>query len=177
MAAIDIDTAVAGPLSPELARRMNAYWRGEDQQSHTVLARVGDEELGQFRQGCGWEPLLAEGDDPAEMHQLMDGTLDKAIEDIRRIQGDARATGDTTRRRWPMIVLKSPKGWTGPKASTATTRRRPEVTAPARPPAGGGKILVKAGAPPGRQDARSCRAGEARAAMTGTPSRPGSGRT
>ena len=81
----------------------------------TVLARIGDEELGQFLRGCGWEPRFVEGDEPQEMHQLMAGVLEGAIEDIRRFQGDARSSGDTTRRRWPMIVLKSPKGWTGPK--------------------------------------------------------------
>ena len=81
----------------------------------TVLARIGDEELGQFLRGCGWEPLFVEGDDPERMHQLMAGALEEALEGIAKIQGDARATGDMTRRRWPMIVLKSPKGWTGPK--------------------------------------------------------------
>ena len=81
----------------------------------TILARIGDEELGQFLRGCGWEPLFVEGDDPEEMHQLMAGTLEEALGSIAKIQRDARATGDTTRRRWPMIVLKSPKGWTGPK--------------------------------------------------------------
>ena len=81
----------------------------------TVLARIGDDELGQFLRGCGWEPLFVEGDDPEEMHQLMAAALEEAIEGIQTIQGDARAVGDTARRRWPMIVLKSPKGWTGPK--------------------------------------------------------------
>jgi xylulose-5-phosphate/fructose-6-phosphate phosphoketolase len=81
----------------------------------TVLARIEEEELGQFLRGCGWEPRFVEGDDPDEMHQLMAGTLDEAIGSIRHIQDAARATGDATRPRWPMIVLKSPKGWTGPK--------------------------------------------------------------
>ncbi len=81
----------------------------------TVLARIEEEELGQFLRGCGWEPHFVTGDDPDEMHQLMASALDDAIEGIRRIQGDARGTGDATRPRWPMIVLKSPKGWTGPK--------------------------------------------------------------
>jgi xylulose-5-phosphate/fructose-6-phosphate phosphoketolase len=87
----------------------------------TVLARIEEEELGQFLRGCGWEPHFVTGDDPDEMHQLMAGALDDAIEDIHRIQDHARGTGDTTpstpqaRPRWPMIVLKSPKGWTGPK--------------------------------------------------------------
>jgi xylulose-5-phosphate/fructose-6-phosphate phosphoketolase len=81
----------------------------------TVLARIGDEELGQFLRGCGWEPLFVAGDDPDEMHQLMAATLEEALGGIAKIQGDARATSATTRRRWPMIVLRSPKGWTGPK--------------------------------------------------------------
>jgi xylulose-5-phosphate/fructose-6-phosphate phosphoketolase len=81
----------------------------------TVLARIGDAELRQFLQGCGWDPRFVTGHEPEEMHQLMAGALEQAIEDIQRIQRDARATGDATRPRWPMIVLKSPKGWTGPK--------------------------------------------------------------
>ena len=81
----------------------------------TVLARIEPEELEQFFRGCGWTPYFVEGDDPEKMHQLMASTLEKAIEDIRQIQGNARSKNDTTRRRWPMIVLKSPKGWTGPK--------------------------------------------------------------
>ena len=81
----------------------------------TVLARIEHEELEQFLRGCGWTPYFVEGDDPETMHQLMAATLDKAIEDIRQIQKNARDKNDTTRARWPMIVLKSPKGWTGPK--------------------------------------------------------------
>src|SRR5487761_2155002 len=83
--------------------------------SPTVLARIEHEELEQFLRGCGWTPYFVEGDDPEKMHQLMATTLDKAIEDIRHIQSNARTKNDTTRPRWPMIVLKSPKGWTGPK--------------------------------------------------------------
>jgi xylulose-5-phosphate/fructose-6-phosphate phosphoketolase len=81
----------------------------------TVLARLEPEELEQFLRGCGWEPLFVEGEEPEVMHQLMAGTLEEAIEGVRQIQGDARGNGDATRRRWPMIVLRSPKGWTGPK--------------------------------------------------------------
>jgi xylulose-5-phosphate/fructose-6-phosphate phosphoketolase len=81
----------------------------------TVSARVDHEELAQFLQGCGWTPHFVDGDDPQAMHQLMATVLDKVIEDIRHIQHHARNNNDTARPRWPMIVLKSPKGWTGPK--------------------------------------------------------------
>ncbi len=81
----------------------------------TVLARIEHEELEQFLRGCGWTPYFVEGHDPALMHEAMAATLDRAIEDIRRIQSNARHNNDTTRPRWPMIVLRSPKGWTGPK--------------------------------------------------------------
>ena len=81
----------------------------------TILARIEHEELEQFLRGCGWTPHFVEGDEPEEMHQLMAGCLDKVITDIRKIQSNARNNSDTSRPRWPMIVLKSPKGWTGPK--------------------------------------------------------------
>ena len=81
----------------------------------TVLARITHEELEQFLQGCGWKPYFVEGDQPEKMHELMASALDEAVEEIRQIQSRARSTGDTTRPRWPMIVLNSPKGWTGPK--------------------------------------------------------------
>src|SRR5271165_3267418 len=81
----------------------------------TVLARIEHEELEQFLRGCGWTPYFVEGDEPEKMHELMAVTLEAAIGDIRRIQTNARNNNDTTRPRWPMIVLKSPKGWTGPK--------------------------------------------------------------
>jgi xylulose-5-phosphate/fructose-6-phosphate phosphoketolase len=81
----------------------------------TVFARIEHEELEKFLEGCGWTAHFVEGHEPEAMHQLMAGTLEKAIEDIRQIQGNARNNNDTVRPRWPMIVLKSPKGWTGPK--------------------------------------------------------------
>ena len=81
----------------------------------TVLSRIEPEELDQFLRGCGWSPYFVEGDDPAAMHELMATTLDKAIEDIRQIQSKARNEHGAGRPRWPMIVLRSPKGWTGPK--------------------------------------------------------------
>jgi xylulose-5-phosphate/fructose-6-phosphate phosphoketolase len=81
----------------------------------TVLARIEHEELDQFIRGCGWIPYFVEGYDPAEMHQLMAGSLEAAIESIRDIQSEARNGSARARPRWPMIVLRSPKGWTGPK--------------------------------------------------------------
>jgi xylulose-5-phosphate/fructose-6-phosphate phosphoketolase len=81
----------------------------------TVLARIEPDELEQFFRGCGWNPHFVEGDDPETMHQLMAATMDAVIAEIQEIRQRARTGGDLTRPRWPMIVLKSPKGWTGPK--------------------------------------------------------------
>ena len=80
-----------------------------------VLARISRNELEQLMRGYGWEPMFVEGDDPAKMHPLMAETLDKAIQQIGAIQSAARNGGETGRPHWPMIVLKTPKGWTGPK--------------------------------------------------------------
>ncbi len=81
----------------------------------TIFARIEHEELEQFIRGCGWTPYFVEGYEPEAMHQLMANILEKAIEEIRQIQSNARNNNDTARPRWPMIVLASPKGWTGPK--------------------------------------------------------------
>ena len=81
----------------------------------TLLARIEHDELEQFFSGCGWTPLFVEGDDPATMHQLMARAMDEALEMIHQAQRDARERKSATRPRWPMIVLRSPKGWTGPK--------------------------------------------------------------
>jgi len=81
----------------------------------TVLARIEPEELDQFLRGNGWTPYYVEGHEPALMHEAMAATLDQSVEEIKRIQHEARVNGNTMRPRWPMIVLKSPKGWTGPK--------------------------------------------------------------
>ena len=81
----------------------------------TVLARLEHEELEQFLRGCGWTPYFVEGHEPGLMHEAMAKTLDRVVEDIRNIQSNARSHSDTTRPRWPMIVLQSPKGWTGPE--------------------------------------------------------------
>ena len=69
----------------------------------------------QLLRGYGWTPYFVEGHEPALMHEAMAATLDGVVEEIRRIQHEARVNGNTMRPRWPMIVLKSPKGWTGPK--------------------------------------------------------------
>lgn len=81
----------------------------------TVFARIPKEELEQFLCGCGWEPHFVEGDEPEAMHPLMYSTLDRAVAQIRAIQRDAREHGKSLRPRWPMIVLRTPKGWTGPE--------------------------------------------------------------
>src|SRR5271163_3332455 len=91
----------------------------------TVLARMDDQELTNFFTGHGWKPYFVEGHEPEAMHQLMAGTLDTIVKEIRSIQDVARKT-DVARRKdanvgtsampaWPMIVMRSPKGWTGPK--------------------------------------------------------------
>ncbi len=81
----------------------------------TVLARITREELEQLLRGYGWTPLFVEGHEPALMHQAMAAALDQAVEQIQDIHQAARGNGQFARPRWPMIVLKSPKGWTGPK--------------------------------------------------------------
>ena len=81
----------------------------------TVLARITHEELDQLLRGYGWTPIFVEGHDPCLMHEAMATALDAAIEQIHDHQAAARRGGVTTRPRWPMIVLASPKGWTGPK--------------------------------------------------------------
>ncbi|HTQ54530.1 MAG TPA: phosphoketolase family protein [Bryobacteraceae bacterium] len=81
----------------------------------TVLARIPEAELKELFHGYGHEPFFVEGDDPDAMHQLMAATMDEVLSRIRAIQQDARANGFHERPRWPMIVLRTPKGWTGPK--------------------------------------------------------------
>jgi xylulose-5-phosphate/fructose-6-phosphate phosphoketolase len=81
----------------------------------TVLARIPRDELEALFRGYGYAPHFVEGDDPAKMHQLMAATLEIVLADIKKIQQNARAKGFKERPRWPMIILRSPKGWTGPK--------------------------------------------------------------
>ncbi len=81
----------------------------------TVLARLSDEELASLMVGYGHRPYFVAGDDPETMHQLMAGTLDAVLAEIQTIQREAREGGFFERPQWPMIVLRTPKGWTGPK--------------------------------------------------------------
>ena len=83
--------------------------------SPTVLSRVSHDELDALFRGYGYAPHFVEGSEPTEMHEAMAATLDRVLADIRSIQADARTFGFTRRPLWPMIVLRSPKGWTGPK--------------------------------------------------------------
>lgn len=80
----------------------------------TVLARISKEELEKLLEGYGYKPYFVEGSDPEKVHQLMAGALDTIIADIKAIQQHARAQGFNKRPEWPMLVLKTPKGWTGP---------------------------------------------------------------
>jgi xylulose-5-phosphate/fructose-6-phosphate phosphoketolase len=81
----------------------------------TVLARIPDDELEDLFCGYGYTPYLVAGDQPEAVHQCLAGTLDAVIAEIKNIQQTARTTGVTQRPRWPMIILRTPKGWTGPK--------------------------------------------------------------
>src|SRR5205823_4953969 len=81
----------------------------------TVLARISHQELEQLLRGYGYAPYFVEGHEPLAMHHLMAQTLDRVLDDIETIQSNARDGSPAERPRWPMIVLRSPKGWTGPK--------------------------------------------------------------
>jgi xylulose-5-phosphate/fructose-6-phosphate phosphoketolase len=81
----------------------------------TLLSRISHEELEDLFKGYGWMPFFVEGDDPMTMHQAMAATMEQCVLEIRRIQAQARSGGTVTRARWPMIVLRTPKGWTGPR--------------------------------------------------------------
>ena len=81
----------------------------------TILSRISKDELTSLMHGYGWKPYFVEGDDPEKMFPLMAETMDKVIEEIRAIQKNARENHDDTRPFWPMIILRTPKGWTAPK--------------------------------------------------------------
>ncbi len=104
-----LDAATDGAVLPIL--HLNGYKIANP----TILARISREELDQLLRGYGWTPYFVEGFEPELMHEAMAATLDTVIEDIKQIQRDARSHGTSARPRWPMIVLNSPKGWTGPK--------------------------------------------------------------
>ena len=104
-----LDAATDGAVLPIL--HLNGYKIANP----TVLARISHEELEQLFRGYGWTPIFVEGDDPTLMHEAMATALDMAIVQIKADQQAARVQGSKVRPRWPMIVLKSPKGWTGPK--------------------------------------------------------------
>jgi xylulose-5-phosphate/fructose-6-phosphate phosphoketolase len=81
----------------------------------TVLARIPEAELVSFLEGCGWRPMIVDGDDPEPVHQAFAAALDEALDQIAEIHRAAREDGNEARPQWPMIVLRTPKGWTGPK--------------------------------------------------------------
>jgi xylulose-5-phosphate/fructose-6-phosphate phosphoketolase len=83
--------------------------------SPTVLARISGQELESLFRGYGYRPYLVEGSEPDAAHQAMAAAMDAVLAEIRAIQTNARTTGEATRPRWPMIILRTPKGWTGPK--------------------------------------------------------------
>ena len=91
----------------------------------TILARIPRDQLEALLTGYGHKPYFVEGEDPSTMHQQMASTMEQCILEIRSIQQHARSTGIPTPSRWPMVVLRSPKGWTGPKVATATKWRAP----------------------------------------------------
>ncbi|MGB9455438.1 MAG: phosphoketolase family protein [Bryobacteraceae bacterium] len=81
----------------------------------TLLARISHQEVEQLFRGYGWTPYFVEGSDPDSMHQAMAATVEHAIDDIRRVRQEARSTGVAARPRWPMIVMRTPKGWGAPR--------------------------------------------------------------
>ncbi|OGN86687.1 MAG: phosphoketolase [Chloroflexi bacterium GWC2_73_18] len=103
-----LDPATDGAVLPIL--HLNGYKIA----SPTVLARISPEELACLMEGYGYRPYFVEGDDPPSMHRRMAAVLDDVLDAIAAIQRGARLEGDRSRPRWPMIILRSPKGWTGP---------------------------------------------------------------
>jgi xylulose-5-phosphate/fructose-6-phosphate phosphoketolase len=104
-----LDPATDGAVLPIL--HLNGYKIANP----CLLARISHEELDQLFRGYGYTPIFVEGSEPKKMHQLMAAALDRAIREIRRIQNSARSNGSSERPRWPMIIFRSPKGWTCPK--------------------------------------------------------------
>src|SRR5579884_690375 len=104
-----LDPARDGAVLPVL--HLNGYKIANP----TVLARIEPDELRSLLEGYGYAPRFVEGSDPEQLHQLMAATLDEVLDEISQIQRHARENGAPERPRWPMIVLRTPKGWTGPK--------------------------------------------------------------
>ncbi len=104
-----LDPATDGAVLPIL--HLNGYKIANP----TVLARIGRDELESLMRGYGYRPYVVEGDDPMAMHRLMADTLDEVFDQIHRIQDEARIGGSRERPRWPVVILRTPKGWTGPK--------------------------------------------------------------
>ncbi|HEX8101689.1 MAG TPA: phosphoketolase family protein [Solirubrobacteraceae bacterium] len=104
-----LDAARDGAVLPIL--HLNGYKIANP----TILARIPEAELVALLEGYGYAPRIVAGDEPAAMHELMAATLDEVCDEIAEIQRAAREDGNAERPRWPMIVLRSPKGWTGPK--------------------------------------------------------------
>jgi xylulose-5-phosphate/fructose-6-phosphate phosphoketolase len=104
-----LDPATDGAVLPIL--HLNGYKIANP----TILARISEDELTSLFRGYGYEPYWVEGNDPPQMHQLMAATLDRICDEIAAIQGATRQGKNGARPAWPMIILKTPKGWTGPK--------------------------------------------------------------
>ncbi len=117
-----LDAATDGAVLPIL--HLNGYKISNP----SLLARISHEELEQLFRGYGWTPYFVEGHEPELMHQAMAAALDTAIQQIRSFQAEARINRAAPRPRWPMIVLNSPKGWTGPKRVDGAERRDFPVT-------------------------------------------------
>ena len=113
-----LDPATDGAVLPIL--HLNGYKIANP----TVLARITHEELEQLLRGYGWTPIFVEGHEPELMHEAMAATLDAAVEQIKRIQEDARARGNLTRPRWPMIVLQFAQGLDGAEGRRRAADRR-----------------------------------------------------
>ncbi len=113
-----LDAATDGAVLPIL--HLNGYKISNP----TVLARIEHEELEQFLRGCGWTPYFVEGNDPDEMHRSWRARWTKSLDDIRRIQSNARSNNGATRPRWPMIVLAIPEGLDRTEGGRRASRSR-----------------------------------------------------
>ena len=118
----------------------------------TILARISHEELEYLFRGYGYTPYFVEGNDPAEMHKKMAEVMEACILKIKEVQRDARVNGIIERPRWPMIVLRTPKGWTGPK--TVDGKKVEDFLAIAPSPHGWNARQRRSSSKAGRMDAQ-----------------------